>query len=47
MDRRCKHLIEEIQADVYRAICPKQAKKLKICLDFIDKQKKHIEELNS
>ena len=47
VDKRCKHPIEEIQAAVDGAICPEQATKLKICLDFIDEQKKRITELDS
>lgn len=47
VDKRCKHPIEEIQAAVDGAICPEQATKLKICLDFIDEQEKHIAELDS
>lgn len=38
--KRCKHPIEEIQAAIDGAICPEQATKLKICLDFIDEQEK-------
>lgn len=45
--KRCKTPIEEIQAAVDGAICPEQAMKLKICLDFIDEQQKRIEELDS
>lgn len=44
--KRCKHPIEEIQAAVNGAICPEQAAKLKICLDFIDEQEKRISELD-
>lgn len=44
--KRCKHTIEEIQAAVDGAICPEQAAKLKICLDFIDEQEKRISELD-
>ena len=44
--KRCKHPIEEIQAAVDGAICPEQAAKLKICLDFIDEQEKRISELD-
>lgn len=47
VDKRCKHPIEEIQAAVDGAICPEQATKLKICLDFIDEQEKRIAELDS
>ena len=47
VDRRCKHPIEEIQAAVDGAVSREQAAKLKICLDFIDEQKKRIEELDS
>lgn len=47
VDKRCKHPIEEIQAAVDGAVCPEQATKLKICLDFIDEQKKRIAELDS
>lgn len=46
VDKRCKHPIEEIQATVDGTICPEQAAKLKICLDFIDKQEKRISELD-
>ena len=46
VDKRCKHPIEEIQAAVDGAICPEQAAKLKICLDFIDEQEKRISELD-
>lgn len=45
--KRCKTPIEEIQAAVDGAICREQATKLKICLDFIDKQQKHIDKLDS
>lgn len=45
--KRCKTPIEEIQAAIDGAICPEQATKLKICLDFIDEQRKRIEELDS
>lgn len=34
----CKHPIEEIQAAIDGEICPEQATKLKLCLDFIDEQ---------
>lgn len=44
--KRCKHPIEEIQAAVDGAICPEQAAKLKICLNFIDEQEKRISELD-
>ena len=44
--KRCKHPIEEIQAAVDGAICPEQAAKLKICLDFMDEQEKRISELD-
>ena len=47
VDKRCKHPIEEIQAAIDGAICPEQATKLKICLDFIDEQEKRIAELDS
>ncbi len=47
VDKRCKHPIEEIQAAVDGAICPEQASKLKICLDFIDEQEKRIDKLDS
>lgn len=47
VDKRCKHPIEEIQAAVDGAVCPEQATKLKICLDFIDEQEKRIAELDS
>ena len=47
VDRHCKHSIEEIQAAVNGAICHEQATKLKICLNFIDEQKKHIAELDT
>ena len=47
VDKRCKHPIEEIQAAVDGAVSREQATKLKICLDFIDEQKKRIEELDS
>ena len=47
VDKRCKHPIEEIQAAVDGAICPEQAAKLKICLDFMDEQKKRISELDN
>lgn len=47
VDKRCKHPIDEIQAAVDGAICPEQATKLKICLDFIDEQEKRIDELDS
>lgn len=43
----CKHPIEEIQAAVDGAICPEQATKLKICLDFIDEQKIRIDKLDT
>lgn len=43
----CKHSIEEIQAAVDGAICPEQATKLKICLDFIDEQKIRIDKLDT
>jgi transposase len=43
----CKHPVEEIQAAIDGAICPEQATKLKICLDFIDEQKKRIAELDT
>lgn len=46
VDKRCKHPIEEIQAAVDGAICPEQAAKLKICLDFMDEQEKRISELD-
>lgn len=46
-DKRCKHPIEEIQATIDGAICPEQAAKLKICLDFIDEQEKRISELDT
>lgn len=46
VDKRCKHPIEEIQAAVDGAICPEQAAKLRICLDFIDEQEKRISELD-
>ncbi|MCM1062018.1 MAG: transposase [Eubacterium sp.] len=45
--KRCKTPIEEIQAAIDGAICPEQATKLKIYLDFIDAQQKRIEELDS
>lgn len=45
--KRCKHPIEEIQAAIDGAVCPEQATKLKICLDFIDEQEKRIAELDS
>ena len=45
--KRCKHPVEEIQAAIDGAICPEQAAKLKICLDFIDEQKKRISELDT
>lgn len=38
IDKRCKHPIEEIQAAINGVICPEQATKLKICLDFINEQ---------
>ena len=44
--KRCKHPIEEIQAAVDGAICPEQAAKLKICLDFMDEQEKRISEID-
>ena len=44
--KRCQHPIEEIQAAVDGAICPEQAAKLKICLDFMDEQEKRISELD-
>lgn len=44
--KRCKHPIEEIQAAVDGAICPEQAAKLKICLDFMDEQEKRISKLD-
>ena len=44
--KRCKHPVEEIQAAIDGAICPEQAAKLKICLDFIDEQEKRISELD-
>ena len=47
VDKRCKHPIDEIQAAIDGAICPEQATKLKICLDFIDEQEKRISELDS
>lgn len=47
VDKRCKHPIEEIQAAVDGAICREQATKLRICLDFIDEQRKRIAELDS
>ena len=47
VDPRCKHPIEEIQAAVDGAISHEQATKLKICLDFIDEQKKRIAELDT
>ena len=47
VDKRCKHPLEEIQAAVDGAICPEQATKLRICLDFIDEQQKRIAELDS
>ena len=46
VDKRCKHPIEEIQAAVDGAICPEQAAKLRICLDFMDEQEKRISELD-
>lgn len=46
VDKRCKHPIEEIQAEVDGTICPEQAAKLKICLDFMYEQKKCISELD-
>ena len=46
VDKRCKHPIEEIQAAVDGAICPEQAAKLKICLDFMDEQEKRISKLD-
>lgn len=46
VDRRCKHHIEEIQSAVDGAICPEQATKLRICLDFIDEQQERICELD-
>ena len=42
-----KHSVEEIQAAIDGAICTEQATKLKICLDFIDEQKKRIAELDT
>ena len=47
VDKHCKHPIEEIQAAIDGAICTEQATKLKICLDFIDEQKKRIAELDT
>lgn len=47
VDQRCKHSIEEIQAAVDGAISHEQATKLKICLDFINEQQKHIAELDT
>ncbi len=47
VDKRCKHPIEEIRAAVDGAVCPEQATKLKICLDFIDEQEKRIAKLDS
>ena len=47
VDKHCKHPIEEIQTAIDGAICTEQATKLKICLDFIDEQKKHIAELDT
>lgn len=47
VDKRCKHPIEEIQAAIDGAICPEQATKLKICLDFIDEEERRIKELDS
>lgn len=46
VDKRCKHPIDEIQAAVDGAICPEQAAKLRICLDFMDEQEKRISELD-
>lgn len=43
----CKQHIEEIQAAIDGTICPEQATKLKICLDFIDEQEKRISELDT
>lgn len=45
--KNCKHPIEEIQEAIDGVICPEQAAKLKICLDFIDKQEKRIAELDT
>ena len=45
--KNCKHSVEEIQAAIDGAICTEQATKLKICLDFIDEQKKRIAELDT
>lgn len=42
IDKRCKHLIEEIQAAIDGVIGPEQAT---ICLDFIDEQEKRISKL--
>ncbi len=47
VDKRCKTLVEEIQAAVDGTICREQATKLRICLDFIDEQQKRIEELDA
>lgn len=47
VDKHCKHPIEEIQTAIDGAICTEQATNLKICLDFIDEQKKHIAELDT
>ena len=45
--KNCKHSVEEIQAAIDRAICPEQATKLKICLDFIDEQERRIAKLDT
>ena len=45
--KNCKHPVEEIQAAIDGAICPEQSTKLKICLDFIDEQERHIAELDT
>ena len=45
--KNCKHPVEEIQAAIDGAICPEQATKLKICLDFIDEQERRIAELDT
>ncbi len=47
VDKRCKAYVKEIQAAFDGVICHEQATKLKICLDFIDEQQKHIDELDS
>lgn len=47
VDKQCKHPIEEIQDAIDGAICPEQATKLKICLDFIDEQEKRISKLDA